>query len=166
MPQTRSYPALIQPQEAPSNISLPASKFTTATSHRRVNFESPQLSPLAQIGAEVANEAIIKSREYKYAASSIEGQSETVSEIFNKGKLRKIVPKAAMKSIVESREPEFANRNAGGNNLLRLVSQDDQESEVPRYVSVRRVFRWISEGLSIFSKDFDPTKSSGKPFSF
>jgi membrane-associated protease RseP (regulator of RpoE activity) len=117
----------------PSEVSLPQSNFTTGTSTKK--------AVAFQFANEVANQAIIKSRNYTYEASSLEGQSQTVSEIFKrKTNLRKIVPKAAMDLIVEDdHRPEnvFVVKKGDKSRMNRLVSEEI-DGEVPTNVSVKK----------------------------
>ena len=88
---------------------------------------------------------MVKSRQYDYAASSLEGEGETVSQIFqHKNRLRKIDPKAAMETVEEQpvfkAEPAYVVKNKGTNIISRLLSAEDEEAETPRYVSVRGGF--------------------------
>ena len=129
---------------------------TSAAAH--ANLQSPENKKAVafSLGTAVA-EQIVKSRQYNYATSSIEGEGQTVSEIFSyKQNLRKIVPKQSPMQTVEEQpkvvaakiiEPAYQVRNKGTDRISRLLSTEMEEEETPRYVSVRLGFMFF---LSIF----------------
>ena len=148
---------------APSQISLPGSVMTHATSAAaHANLQSPENKKAVafSLGTAVA-EQIVKSRQYNYATSSIEGEGQTVSEIFSyKQNLRKIVPKPSPMQTVEEQpkvvaakiiEPAYQVRNKGTDRISRLLSTEMEEEETPRYVSVRWGFMFFYRFLMLYS---------------